>query len=105
VFLIRKGKVNLRLDGNTRLYLSRTLGHGAILGLPATLSGGTYSLAAEVSEDAELAFVSREEFVALLAKDSNLCLVTMHLLGQEIASIRSALVSRKAKKTVSARSF
>jgi CRP-like cAMP-binding protein len=103
VFLIRKGKVNLHLDGKTRLYPSRTLGQGAILGLPATLSGGAYSLAAEISEDAELAFVSREDFLALLAKDSNLCLEALHLLGKEITSIRSALVSRKTKKTASAR--
>lgn len=103
VFLIRTGKVNLRLDGKTRLYPPRTLGEGAILGLPATLSGGAYSLAAEVSEDAALGFVSREDFLALLARESNLCLATMRLLGKEIASIRSTLVSHKRKKVLSAR--
>jgi CRP-like cAMP-binding protein len=101
VFLIRKGKVNLRLDGQTGLYPSRTLGHGAIVGLPATLSGGAYSLAAEVSEDAELGFVSREDFLALMVKDTKLCLKAMNLLGKEIAGIRSALVSRKTKKAFS----
>jgi CRP-like cAMP-binding protein len=98
VFLIRKGKVNLHLDGKTRLYPPRILGRGAIIGLPATLCGETYSLTAEVSEDAVLAFVPRENFLALMAKDTKLCLEAMNLLGKEIASIRSALVSRKIKK-------
>lgn len=100
VFLIRKGKVNLHLDGKTQLYPSRTLGKGTILGLPATLSGDAYSLAAEVTEDAELGFVSREDFLALLAEHSTLCLIAMHLMGEEITRIRTALVSCKAKKAV-----
>lgn len=98
MFLIRKGKVNLHLDGKERFYPPRTLGRGAIIGLPATLSGGPYSLAAEVSEDAVLAFVPREDFLALMTKDTKLCLEAMNLLGKEIASIRSALVSLKRER-------
>jgi len=71
------------------------------IGLPATLSGEAYSLAAEVSEDAELGFVSREDFLGLMVKDTKLCLEAMNLLGKEIASIRSALLSRKTKKIAS----
>jgi CRP-like cAMP-binding protein len=97
VFLVLKGKVDLQLDGKVSVYQTRTLGRGSILGLPATLSGGTYSLGAKVSEDAELGFVSREAFLELLARDSNLCFEAMHILGNEIAAIRSALVSTKAK--------
>jgi CRP-like cAMP-binding protein len=99
VFLIREGKVSLHLDGKTQLYPADTLGHGAIIGLPATFSGEKYSLTAKVSEDAELAFVSREDFLALMAEDTKLCLEAMHMLGAEIASIRAALVSRRTKYT------
>jgi CRP-like cAMP-binding protein len=102
VFLIRKGKVSLQLDGKTPLYPSRTLGRGAIIGLPATLSGEAYSLAAEVTEDAQLGFVSREDFLALMASDTSLCLEAMNLLGKEIANIRSAIVSRKTRKVIPA---
>ncbi|MBV8052610.1 MAG: Crp/Fnr family transcriptional regulator [Acidobacteriaceae bacterium] len=99
IFLILNGEVTLRLEGQKSIYPARTLGRGAILGLPGTLSGGRYSLAAEVSEDAELAFVSRPDFVALLATDGHLCLEAMNLLGREIASIRSALVWHRSKKS------
>ncbi len=99
VFLVLRGKVDLQLDGKVSVYPTRTLGRGSILGLPATLSGGAYSLGATLSEDAELGFVSREAFLELLATDSNLCFEAMHILGNEIAAIRSALVSTKAKKS------
>jgi len=99
IFLILTGRVTLRLEGQKSLYSARDLGRGAIVGLPGTLSGGFYSLTAEVSEDAELAFVSRPDFVVLLAADSSLCLEAMNLLGKEIASIRSALVDHRSKKS------
>ncbi|HXY03213.1 MAG TPA: cyclic nucleotide-binding domain-containing protein [Terriglobales bacterium] len=103
VFLVFRGKVNLRLDGRASVYPCRTLGSGSILGLPATLSGGTYSLQAEVSEDAELGFVSRQDLLELLAKDTKLCLEVMNMLGKEITSTRLALVSHKAKKSHASR--
>jgi CRP/FNR family transcriptional regulator, cyclic AMP receptor protein len=96
LFIIRKGTVNLYLEGESQCYPSRALGEGAILGLPATLSGEGYSLTAETIEDAELGFVSRNDFLALMAKNPNLCLMAMHLLSKEIASIRSMLVPGNA---------
>ena len=103
VFLVLHGNVNLRLGEQGSAYPERKVGCGAIVGLPATLSGGVYSLGAEVSEDAELAFVSRQDFLEILAKDTNLCLEAMNVLGNEIASMRSALVCQRAKKSGSVR--
>jgi len=97
VFLVRKGSVTLQLDG-AELLPSRRLGPGSILGLPATLAGTTYSLAAEVREDAELDFISREDLLTLMRKDSALCLQAMDLLSKEIASLRSVFVTCKPKK-------
>jgi len=68
VFLIRKGRVSLQWEDNIALYPSFTLGPGTIIGLPATLSSRAYSLAAEVTEDAELGFVTREDFLVLMKK-------------------------------------
>jgi CRP-like cAMP-binding protein len=58
-FLIRTGQVRLTLDGNSSLYPARTLGSGAVVGLPATFSGEPYSLTAEVVRDCRLDFVPR----------------------------------------------
>jgi len=97
VFLIRKGKVSLRLGGG-KLLPSRVLGPGSIVGLPATLAGPACSLTAEVTEDAELNFVPRPDFLALMAKEAHLCLQVMNLLSKEIASLRSASMPPRTKK-------
>lgn len=91
VFLICRGKVSLGLEPDNELYPRRTLGPGAIIGLPATVAGGPYSLTAEVLEEAELAFVDRQTVLDCLRLHPDLCMQVMDLLGNEICGIRSAL--------------
>ena len=101
VFLIRSGRVSLALDCETSVYPPRTLGPGAIAGLPATVSGNPYSLTAKVVEDAELAFVPRDAVLQCLRNNPTLCLQVMDILSGEISDIRSAFKqngsSRQAK--------
>lgn len=101
VYIVRKGEVTMRLDTKTPLYPARVLGPGSILGLPATLSEGAYSLTAEILEDAEFDFVSRKDFLHLLAEDTNLCFQAMDLLSNEIAAIRSALAASNGRRATS----
>jgi CRP-like cAMP-binding protein len=91
LFLVRSGKVILVLDPDRTLYPTRTLAPGCIAGLPATLSGAAYSLTATAYEDAELGFVSRDDFLKVMRTNPDLCLQTMNLLGQEIGYIRGAM--------------
>ena len=90
VYLIRRGRISLGLDYESPVYPARTLGPGAVAGLPPSISGNAYSLTAEVVEDSELAFVPREAVVACLRKNPFLCFQVMDLLSDEIADIRSA---------------
>ena len=90
VFLIRGGQVSLALDYESRVYPPRVLGPGAIVGLPATVSGNPYSLTARVVEDSELAFVAREALLACLRNNPILCFQVMDMLSGEISDIRSA---------------
>ena len=98
VFLIRKGKVSLQFDVGGELLPPRVFAQGAILGLPATLAGAKYSLSAEVTQDAELDFVARNDFLALMGKDAHLCLQAMNVLSKEIGSLRSASIPPGTKK-------
>jgi CRP/FNR family transcriptional regulator len=90
VFLIRSGRVSLGLDYETRVYPARILGPGAIVGLPATVSGSPYSLTAKAVDDSELAFVPRKAVVARLKNNPVLCFQVMDMLSGEIAGIRAA---------------
>jgi CRP/FNR family transcriptional regulator len=98
MFLIRNGQVSLTLDCKNPAYPARTLGPGAIAGLPATVSGNPYSLTAKTVEDSELAFVPRDVALACLHKHPLLCFQVMDMLGGEISDIRSAFKERGSSR-------
>lgn len=91
VFLIRTGKVSLALDCETPFYPKRILGAGCVVGLPATVSGAPYSLTAEVVEDSELGFISRQAVMDSLRRNPHLCFQVMDMLSGEISGIRAAV--------------
>ena len=94
VFLVRKGKLMLTMHprGHKKL-LYRTIGPGQILGLPATLSDGPYSVTAECLADCELAFIEAEEVVDLLRKRSDLCLHAVEIMAHEVRQLRTKQAS------------
>ena len=94
IFLIRNGKVKLWLDGEDHAYPPRILGPGSVLGLPATLSGSPYSLTAEVTEKAKLAFVPRDVLVNFLRRNASFCFQLMGTLSDEISDMRAALAEQ-----------
>ena len=99
IFLIHSGRVSLALDCETTLYPARILGPGAIVGLPATVSGNPYSLTAKVVDDSELAFVSRDAVLECLQNSPLLCFQVMDMLSGEISDIRSAFKNGSSRRT------
>lgn len=89
LFLVRKGRVGLCLDCETKAYPVRKLGPGAIVGLPASVSGKPYSLTAEVIQKSELAFVPRHSVVSCLKNNPILGFEVVSMLSSEICDIRS----------------
>ncbi len=90
VFIVRRGKVTMSVDGDHPVYPPRTLGPGEIAGLPATLTGH-YSLTARVSEDSELGFVPGPKVSEVLECSPRLCMMAMRLMSDEIGRVRAAL--------------
>ena len=90
VYLVQSGKVSLSLEADNRTVPPRVLSEGCLAGLPATVSGNPYSLTAEVTKDADLAFVSREAVLDILRSDAALCFQVMEMLSGEISLIRAA---------------
>ena len=91
LYLIRKGRVSLALDGANCAFPPRLLGAGSVVGLPATVAGSPYSLTAQVIDDAELAFVPREAVVECLRQNPQLCFEVMDMLSGEISGTRFAI--------------
>jgi len=91
VFLIVKGKVSLSLDRIPTSLPTRELGPGSVLGLPAALSDSPYSLSAEVTSEAELVYLPRQDLLDLLRDHSKLCFEVMTILSDELGESRNAL--------------
>ena len=88
-FVVKRGKVRLQLEGAGGLYPARILGPGAVVGLPATVSGEPYSLTAEAAQDCELDFISRKELLALLQHNTTAALQILQILSEEIYQMRN----------------
>src|SRR5437868_6227154 len=73
MFLVLSGKVKLDFGVDAAASLGSTCGPGALVGLPATLSGNNYSMTATVADDAELGLISPPVLVSLLRKNPELC--------------------------------
>ena len=89
-YVVRTGAIRMSLETPHPLYPPRILGPGEVAGLPGTLTG-TYSLSADVVEDAELGFVPASRVAGLLEISPRLCMAAMRIISEEIARTRNAL--------------
>ena len=87
-FLVRSGRVQLSQDTASSLYPARTVGSGFIIGLPATFSGGPYSLTAETRSRCRLDFIPRQRLLSLLRQSPDAGFQILRLLSEEIFYIR-----------------
>lgn len=86
MFLVLKG--NITLDFGVDAAHARCYGPGALVGLPASLTKGTYSMTATVTDNAQLGFLSLEAIEQLLRDDPNLCQELLSILGEKVREIQ-----------------
>lgn len=91
VFIVRAGRIGLYLDYESKALPRRTFGPGAIVGLPASVSGNPYSLTAEAIHESELAFVPRHALIQCLKDNPTLGFEVINMLSSEICDMRSML--------------
>jgi CRP-like cAMP-binding protein len=94
VFLLLKGHISLRLEsGEGKTIWNRVVNEGSIVGLPATVSGGRYSLTAVTLEECEVAFLDRQKLIQQLEDDPSITLELVRALGEEVLQTRALLAS------------
>jgi CRP-like cAMP-binding protein len=76
------GEVVLRLEG----------GPGSVLGLPAVLAERPYSLTAVAHGGAQVGFLSREDFTAMMSKQSMFSLKVLQVLADQVHAARQAIL-------------
>ncbi|MGB8771282.1 MAG: Crp/Fnr family transcriptional regulator [Candidatus Korobacteraceae bacterium] len=92
VFLIRKGKVCLRVEDLPRF--DRVFPAGSLLGLPSTFAGNEYSLTAIAVTNSEVVRVNRDKFLRLMREEPVLCRQATDMLSREVSFIQAAVAER-----------
>ena len=92
VFLVRKGKVCLRVEGLPRL--DRVFPAGSLLGLPATFTGNEYSLTAIAVTNSEVMRITRDDFLRLMREQPVLCRQATDMLSREVCFIQAAVTQQ-----------
>ncbi len=87
LYLLRSGSARLSVPGA----IDRSVGPGALLGVPGTLSRGIYSLSAQLMEEAKVLFVPSEHISKLLAERPEVGMHMVEMLSKEIHAMRERI--------------
>jgi CRP-like cAMP-binding protein len=89
-YLVKSGKVRLSMEGESgQSVIERVVGKGGLVGLPASINGRVYSLTCEVIEDAELAYLSRQDLALLMKSDTSAGMKLLDVLSGEVQAMRA----------------
>jgi CRP-like cAMP-binding protein len=95
VYILHHGEVTLTLESaGGKPILSSQAGAGSLLGLPGLVGNEPYTLTAIAGTGAEVSFVSRDQFTALMQSDPLLSLKILQVLAAEVRSARKAILKR-----------
>lgn len=89
LFLLISGSARISVPGA----LDRAVGTRALLGVPGTLSKGTYSLEAVLLEESRVLFVPSERVSALLVAHPEVGFHLVQILSREIQAIRERITT------------
>lgn len=84
IFLIRQGRVKLRLGEGPGALALHVAGPGSLLALGETMSGAPYEASVETLEACEIAFLPREDFLKYLRTNCDICLQLVQLLSEDL---------------------
>jgi CRP-like cAMP-binding protein len=95
LYILHKGEVTLTMDSpKGEVILSAEARAGSLLGLPGLIGNEPYTLTATAHSGAELGFVPREDFTALMQSDPYMSLKVLQVLAAEVRSARHAILQR-----------
>ena len=92
LYILRRGSARLTMQSPTGgSLLSIALHPASLLGLPALIGNEPYTLTATANKDAELGFVTKEDFNSLMLSDPSLALRVLRVLAAEVRTARHAI--------------
>jgi CRP-like cAMP-binding protein len=92
LYILLEGKATLSMDSHQgQAILSVEARDGSLLGLPGLISNQPYSLTAVARAGAQVGFLGRTEFTALMESNPTLAFKILQVLAAEVRSARNAL--------------
>ncbi|MGC1463889.1 MAG: cyclic nucleotide-binding domain-containing protein [Terracidiphilus sp.] len=92
LFIIHNGEASLSMNpGTSEKVFSCQSTAGSLLGVPGLIGNQPYSLTAVANRGAEISFIAREDFNALIQSEQPLMLMVLQVLAAEVRSARLAL--------------
>lgn len=85
VYVLRTGRARLSLAGLGHSEL-QIAGPGCLLGLPAAIRNDLHDFSAELLENSQVGFISRDDLLAHLRRDRDLCFNVVQLLGAAVGA-------------------
>ena len=92
LYILSKGEATVSMDsGNTAAVFSCRATAGSLLGLPGLIANQPYSLTAIAHPGAQVSYISRDDFNALVQSESPLMVKVLQVLAAEVRSARQAI--------------
>jgi CRP-like cAMP-binding protein len=91
LYIIRQGRATLSMRAGGATVLAVETGAGSLLGLPGVIGNQPYSMSAIARAGADLGFIGREEFAAMMHSEPKLSLKILQVLAAEVRTARAAL--------------
>ncbi|HXR39181.1 MAG TPA: cyclic nucleotide-binding domain-containing protein [Terracidiphilus sp.] len=97
LYILKTGEVTLTMNSpKGKEIASTTANSGSLLGLPGLIGNQPYTLTALAHAGAQIRFLTRDSFTALMRSDPLLALKILQVLAAEVRSARSAILQQSA---------
>jgi CRP-like cAMP-binding protein len=95
LYILNQGEATLTMSSPAgKSILSAQAAPGSLLGLPGLIGDEPYTLTAIARDGAQLSFITRDDFAALMQTDPLLSLKVLQVLAAEVRSARNAILQR-----------
>jgi len=95
LYILHRGEVTLTMATPAgEAVLSTQAAPNSLLGLPGLVGNQSYTLTATARSGAELSFVTRDDFTALMESDPLVGLMVLQVIAAEVRAARQAILER-----------
>jgi CRP-like cAMP-binding protein len=99
LYILKSGSATLSMTTSASAeILSLEAAAGSLLGLPGLIGNEPYTLTAIAHAGAQLSYLTRENFTALMRSDPLLALKILQVLAAEVRSARSAILEQSGAR-------